>query len=476
MSLLKALSGKIKRTENGMQTFAGSTNYSVDLFFTIAAVRGADKGRIINMFYKALSEDALSAIRILFWARDVRGGAGERQVFKDILTDAAENFPEFIKPNVGLIPEFGRWDDLFALFGTPLERDALRLIAKGLQEKNGLCAKWMPRQGRIAGKLRAYLKMTPKQYRKMLVALSDVVESAMCAQAWDLIEYSKLPSVAAARYQKAFKRNDGIRYENYKAGLISGKSTINAGAVYPYDITKSLMYGDDKVAVAQWKTLPNYLAGSKDRILPVVDVSGSMMAPAGGNGKVTCLDVAISLGLYISERNFGLFKDAFITFSAMPELQYLKGNLKSRYEQLAHSTWGMNTNIQAVFELILNQALSVGLKAKDMPAKILILSDMEFDVATSSSWGESVPKWDFHAQQKIASMYAKAGYTTPVIVYWNIQSRQDNIPVRYDENGTALISGFSPSIMTSLLSGIEFTPKLVMERTIHADRYKLITI
>ena len=181
----------------------------------------------------------------------------------------------------------------------------------------------------------------------------------MCSKEWENINYSKLPSLASSRYQKAFHRNDGERYREYVESLKKGTAKINAGAVYPYDITKSIKFGDSDVASEQWKALPNYMEGSEERILPVVDVSGSMGSFAGNNPNLTCMDVAISLGLYISERNLGQFKDTFITFSARPKLQVLNGDLSDRMLQLARADWGMNTNLEATFKLILDQTQRV---------------------------------------------------------------------------------------------------------------------
>lgn len=473
MKFVDALRQEDMLTENGMATNSTSLNACVDLFFNIGAMRGQDTQRLIATFSKAFNEDPKRAMKLLFWARDVRGGAGERQVFKDILTYLAEDHDLALKPNVNLIAEYGRWDDLLVLIGTRLEKDALSQIQAAIGAGNGLCAKWMPRKGAVAEKLRNFMSMSPKQYRKTLVNLTNVVETKMCAKEWDSIDFGKLPSVASARYQKAFGRNAYESYTAYIQSLVKGEAKINAGAVYPYDITKSLNHGNASVANEQWKALPNYMEGANDMILPVVDVSGSMSCPAGSSKTVTCMDVAISLGLYISERNEGPFKDAFITFSDNPQLQVLSGSLKDRYTQMARADWGMSTNLEATFKLILDQATKHKLSQDEMPNKILILSDMEFNVATGSrGWGNSRSEgWNPTAQQMIEKMYDAAGYTMPQIVYWNIQSRNGGVPVAFDKAGTALVSGFSPAIMTSLLGGDIESPQQIMDKTILSERY-----
>lgn len=475
MKFVDALRQEDIVTENGMATNSTSLNACVDLFFNIGAMRGQDKERLIRTFSLAFNEDPKRAMKLLFWARDVRGGAGERQVFKDILVYLAENHDLALKPNLGLIAEYGRFDDLLSLFGTYLENDALIIIENAIKAENGLCAKWMPRKGQNAEKLRKFMDLSPKQYRKTLVNLTNVVETKMCAKEWDSIEFGKLPSVASARYQKAFGKNAYESYSAYIQSLVKGEAKINAGAVYPYDIVKSLGFGNAVVANEQWKALPNYMEGVNDMILPVVDVSGSMSSPAGGSKTVTCMDVAISLGLYISERNEGPFKDAFITFSSKPQLQVLSGTLNDRYAQMSNSDWGMSTDLEATFKLILDQATKHKLSQDEMPNKILILSDMEFNAATrGGGWRNDSGTWNPTAQQMIEKMYNDAGYKVPQIVYWNIQSRNGGVPVAFDAKGTALVSGFSPAIMTSLLGGDIESPQQIMDKTILSERYAQI--
>ncbi len=481
-TLLKAMQTKNSLTENGMATNSSSLNHCVDLFFQIGAMRGQDKQRLINVFTKAFNEDTLTAMRLLFWARDVRGGAGERKIFRDIIEYLSENRTETLRKNLHLISEFGRWDDLLILIGTPLESDALALIASALNDKNGLCAKWMPRPNvenrekkRWATVLRKHLGLTPKEYRKMLAENSNTVEQLMCAKEWSKIEYSKLPSKAMSDLMKAFSKNDLERFQAYLTSVEKGETKINAGAVYPYDIVKSLKQGNTKGANVQWDALPNYMEGNAERVLPVVDVSGSMETAAGNNANVTCMDVAISLGLYISERNVGAFKDAFVTFSESPTLQVLNGSLNERYNQLKRADWAMSTNLEAVFKLVLSKASASNVSEDEMPTMILILSDMEFNSATNSY--RSTSAWNPTAQEMIRKMYKEAGYKMPNIVYWNIQSRNDdNKPVHFDTNGTALVSGFSPALLTNLLAGKEMTPISMMMSVIDSERYSVVTI
>ena len=475
-TLFEAINATSNLTANGAVTNASSLNACVDFFFLAGASRGKD---IIPTFAKALVEDSEVAVRILEWCRDARGGSGERETFRKLFAYLIKTDAPLASRLMTNIPELGRYDDLYIAFGTPLERDALRIISKALTiDKNGLAAKWMDRQGPNANKLRSYLKLTPKEYRKLLVGLSSTVEQKMCAREWDGIVYPHVPSVAAGRYQKAFLKHDPKGYADYKAKLESGEAKINAAAVYPYDVIRSLKNGDKVVANAQWKALPNYLEGSDENILSVVDVSGSMDG-VKVSGSVTALDVAISLGLYTSERMNGIFKDQFITFSGTPEMLHLTGTLQQRYDQMERSKWAMNTDLGAVFKLILNAAVKGKIDQKEMPTKILILSDMEFDacVTTGGSGVRSSYKSTGGSRVSVSAMefieaeYAAAGYKVPQIVFWNLNGRAGNSPVTYNKAGAALVSGFSPSIVKSVLGGEEMTPISIMLKTVMTQRY-----
>ena len=465
MNFIDALQSEDTYTENGMVTNSSTLNECVNLFFTIGAMRKQDKERLISTFSKAFNENPLAALKILFWVRDVRGGAGERQIFRDIIKYLVENHPKVVQKNIQAIPYFGRWDDLSVLFGTELEAEATRMFVSGLIVENGLCAKWIPRKGVIFNAIRKALNTTPKNLRKLLVGVSNTVEQKMCANQWTEIEYSKTPSLAMGRYTKAFVKHDKEGFNEYLEKLKKGETKVNAGAVYPYDIVQTMKQGSWELANEQWKSLPNFMEGTTERILPVVDVSGSMGSIVSGS--ISCLDVAVSLGLYISERNEGEFKDSFITFSEKPQLEKVSGTLKERYYQMTASDWGMSTNLESVFELILNQAIKHSVSPEDMPSKILIMSDMEFNQASIHS--ES-------AIQMIRRMYDESGYSLPQVIFWNIQSRNKNFPVRHDESGTALISGLSPSIVKSVLGGKQMTPVSIMNETINSERYSIIEI
>ena len=467
-AFVEAIKEQESRTANGMKARRTTTNAVVDFFYTVGASRGKN---IIPQFVAALTEDRELALRVALWSRDVRSGAGERQIFRDILAYLEQTDPASAERLLAKIPELGRFDDLF-VFKTPaMKSKAYGLVTEHIQNGNGLAAKWAPRKGSVATELRDYMKMSPKQYRKTIVGLTKVVESQMCSGDWDNINFSHVPSQASRIYRKAFNRHT-TKFAEYVAKLVSGDKSVkvNSGAIFPHDVLKGQIsaYGPRKLnkteldhIMAQWDALPNYVGDAN--ILPLVDVSGSMACPAGKDTSVTCMDISVSLGLYLADKNRGAFHGTFLTFSGRPELVTLKGNIIQKIAQMTGSDWGMNTNLHAAMEKILSVAVKQNVPQSDMPKMLLILSDMQFDMCVTQ---------DDSAMEMIERKFKSAGYDMPQVVFWNLNST-DNVPVKSDKSGAALVSGYSPSIMTSLLSAdpSAFTPRGVMLRTIMQDRY-----
>jgi len=324
-----------------------------------------------------------------------------------------------------------------------------------------LLAKWLSRKGYEFEKVRKYLGLSPKEYRKLVVGLSNTVEQKMCAKDWDAITFSHVPSVAMNKYRKAFLRNDESRFNEYISLVLEGKEEIKAGVLFPHLLYQAYNRGEDKKAVeAQWMNLIDFMADSNEKIIPVCDVSGSMTGLP--------MDVSVSLGVYISERNKSIFKDAFITFSDRPKMQYLKGSLYERLRQLESAEWGGSTNLEGVYKLILTKALENKVAESDMPTKILIISDMEFNSCVSNG-GDS-------ALRMIQRMYSESGYKMPELIFWNVNGRLGNVPANFKSKGVGLVSGFSPSILKSILQGKIDTPEGLMLRTIMSERYQPITI
>lgn len=460
MTFANAINNQMTTTTNGMDAYVSTTSACLDLFYAIGASRGKD---IIPTFVKAFVENPEVAIRIALWGRDARQGAGERQVFRDIFK-YLEN-TEFFGRVAAKVPELGRWDDLLVAQSPDSWSKSASLIKQALNAGNGLCAKWMPRKGEVALKLREFLGLSPKAYRKLLVGLTKVVEQQMCAKDWDNINFSHVPSVAAARYRSAFQRNT-VKFAEYVQALSNGDPSVkvNAEAVFPHTVIQSLIhqYGvntvDEKFITAQWQALPNYMGNNK--VLPVVDVSGSMFCSAGSSS-VRCIDVAVALGLYCADKNTGAFNGVFCTFSEVPQLEVLSGSIVQKVQQLTSANWGMSTNLEAALQLTLDVATSNNVPAEDMPTTVVIFSDMQFDHCMEGT-----------ALNMIRLKYEAAGYVMPTIVFWNLNAH-GNVPARKNESGVVLVSGFSPAIMQCILSGNldEITPEAIMLKAVMNDRY-----
>jgi hypothetical protein len=281
----------------------------------------------------------------------------------------------------------------------------------------------------------------------------------MCNNEWDAIEYSKVPSVAMRTYAKSFGKHDHPRFSQYITDVLKGDKKINASVLFPNQLYKAYLMDESEDQVqAQWNALPDYLTKSENhRILPICDVSGSMEGLP--------MEVSVSLGVYISEKNRGIFKDAFVTFSSKPKIQILKGDLYQRFRQLDNAEWGMNTDLNAVFSLILNSAVRENLPENEMPTSLLIISDMEFDSCGHLSNLDS-----------LREMYSRAGYKLPSVVFWNVNGRLNNIPATINDKGVALVSGFSPSILTSVLDGTVTDPVSMMLKVINSPRYEQVEL
>ena len=479
-TLSSAISNQMTETENGMPARVSTANACVDLFFKSGAMRGQN---IVPAFTAAFVENSDYAVRIAQWLRDVRGGAGERQLFRDIMKHMELTVdPLTVYLMIGKIPEIGRWDDMLIFEpGSTYEEYAFSLIKEALNNWNGLCAKWMPRKGPIAIRLRNYLKLSPRHYRKLLVSLTKVVEQKMCSKEWDTIDFSSVPSVAASRYRRAFNRNTPETFAAYVEKLSNNNNDpsvkVNADAIFPHDVLKNLIthvhFADgnndlDKTQLdfirAQWDALPDYIEGGSGNIFPIIDVSGSMTCQVSPG--LSALAVAVSLGLYVADKNKGPMKDMFMTFSERPELVQLKGNIVDKVVQTTNAYWGFNTDIELAIEKLLMTALEENVTPEEMPKMLLIFSDMQFD--------ESVRQPSDTAMELIRNNYLAAGYELPKIVFWNIRDA-GNVPVKFNEYGVALVSGYSSSILKSLLKGdIEaFSPETIMLETIMNDRYSL---
>ena len=510
----------LTRTENGALTYRSSGSACLDLFGTIGALRFATDREILSRFAHAWAEDKNLAMKILFYSRDVRGGLGERRVFRLILAWLAFFHPESIVRNLKNIPEYGRYDDMLHLLDFSCNQDVLNFIQKQLKndiqhldeyeakfgkpviitdtranhdlsvmdvqnmlsyctsEKTGisLLAKWMPSINassgetiRYAKKIANHLGMKPAQYRKTLTRLRaalNLLENYMRIRNYTF-DYSKQPSKAIFAHRKAFLKNDHDRYSSYLDSVTNGTAKLHTRTLYPYEIIQPIVNArytnqDEsigKVLDATWNAQIDYTQGKN--ALVVVDGSGSMYWNWGGR-EVLPAHVALSLAIYFAERNQGIFKDHFITFSTTPQLIKIKGKtiVDKVLDAISYDECA-NTNIEAVFKLILHAAVKHHIPQAELPETIYIISDMEFDACTENA--------DITNFEKAKNKFASAGYTLPHIVFWNVESRNRQQPVAMNDRGVTLVSGCSPTIFEQVMHGT--TPFEFMMQVLHSERY-----
>lgn len=493
-------------TENGAVGYRTTGKELLDLNFAVASLRKASADQIALQFYKAFFEDKVTVMKWLFFARDVRGGLGERRLFRAVLADMAKESPEYIVPLINLIPEYGRFDDLWCLLDTALRNDVLKLVAEQIASdrenaKNGksisLLAKWLPSANASSGTTKRYARvirqsigMTEREYRKMLSSLRrylKVVECDMSAKQWGDIAYEAVPSRANLIYNSAFLRNDEQRRRAFLASLEKGETKINAGTLFPHDIVSKyngvMSRGADQTLEQLWKALPDLVQGCGNTIV-VADGSGSMTTRVDPHSNTSALDVANALAIYFAERSSGQFKDQYITFSEHPQLVDLSNgkNLREKLRIARNHNEVANTNVEAVFDLILTTAVKNGMAQEDLPKNILIISDMEFDsCATSGAPSRSSGGWYCSRTVRptaklfgtITEKYAQHGYQLPRLVFWNVNSRTGTIPVKENDLGVALVSGFSVNIVKMVMSG-KLDPYEALLETLNTERYEPI--
>lgn len=482
-------------TTNGAVTHVSSQSYLLDFFARGGSMRDVSEYSIRQVFSKAFSENPEYALKALFLHRDIHEGNGERRLFRICTEWLAENDLPALEALIPLIADYGRFDDVVALLNTPASKKAGETIAKQLSqdvanlEKGksiSLLSKWLPSENasspetvKLARKLIKDLGISPKQYRKTLVALRkhlNILEQNMSQKTWENVDYSKLPSQAMIRHKGAFYRNDADKYSKFLDSLVKSENgvKVNSGSLYPYQLVQNVL-GDGwfswKIKVSQedkilydqmWKALPNTITESENAIA-VVDTSGSMMG--------TPISVAVSLGMYFAERNQGVFHNHFINFSSSPRLVEIVGNdFTERVQNVVNAEWGGSTNLEAVFDLILNTAIKHNVPQSELPSRLFIISDMQFDYCvTTNNNKRNANTLTFYQAMRLK--YAQAGYVLPKVVFWNVNGAYGQSPVVKDTSNTQLVSGFSQNLFKAILESTSTNPYDLMMDALNSERY-----
>ena len=501
-------------TENGALTHKTTKSDLLDMFAMGAAYRTRTDADVILMFRKAFKENPVYALKCLFYIRDVRGGQGERRFFRVAMRDLAVQNTEAVLRNLKHIPEFGRWDDLYVFEGTPVEKQAFAFMREQLAldvqcKTPSLLAKWLKSENtsskesvRLANITRKHLGMTHKQYRKTLSILRErinVLERLMSAGKWDEIEFDKIPSKAGMKYKNAFARHDIERMkadkdvQSYADFAKDTTKKVNAKALYPYECVAEAfkamhggMYGyrsstpmDDTnrlMVNKYWDNLADYFNGASFNGMAIVDTSGSMC----GSSADAPINVAISLGMYCAEKAKGPFANHFITFSSNPTFMKVEGvDFCDKVVRMSRADWGGSTNVEAAFDMMLKTAVDNRCPQSDIPENLVIISDMEFDSCVTSGarsrdrWGGgyTLRKDDMTLFEAMAEKWARAGYKMPHLIFWNVQARQNNVPM-IGHGAVSYVSGMSPSIFETIMTG-KTGYDLMMEK-LNTERYACI--
>lgn len=481
----------LTKTANGADAYATSGSYLLDFNYLMSSMRNMGLGEFFDLYTKVWSEDPMLAIKIAFYAGDIRFGLGEREVFRRCMLYIATWHSEIAKAVMELIPEYNRWDSVLPMYSVAKTKEAaVRMIRTQLHKDMNdmfeskpisLCAKWMPSVNAssfqtvvLAKELAQDLGMSERRYRKTLSALRkylNVVEVKMSAKEWGDINYERVPSRANLLYSDAFIRNDPIRRGDYLHELAQGKKKINAGVLYPHEIVNKLqrlayVAEDDELAVyeSMWKALPDY--GVRNTLV-VRDGSGSMKWFKYNGSQTTPYDVATALAIYLSEHNSGAWKDKYITFSSHPEIVDMRNcNTLAEKVRLSHSYDDLtNTDMYQTMMLVLNTSLAYGVPASEMPEMIVILSDMQFDADAH----------DFNGSlfDSIKRKFEENGYALPKICFWNLNGNSyRTIPMQENDMGLVLGSGFTPNTINMFMSGDFKDPYDILVNALNSDRYK----
>ena len=466
-----------KLTENGGVSLRSTMNGIMDLFALGGAYRSRSDEDCISLFETAFNEDPTYALRCLFYLRDCRGGQGERRFFRVVSRYMARKHTNEMLRNLKYIPIMGRWDDLYVFIDTPLEKDAFNLMKHQLAldvecKTPSLLAKWLKSENTsstnsrmLASITRQHFGMTARQYRKTLSILRErirVLERLMSQGRWDEIEFDKIPSKAGLIYRNAFAKHDLTR-ERYEKFAKDEKTKVNAGVLNPCDVVAKAreefyhnMEDPTRLMVGKyWDNLHDYFQGATFNGVAVVDTSGSM---TGGifDSKVQPIDVAISLGMYCAEKcnpNSPWYGN-YITFSRQARLVEIKGaDFVDKVARIVRTNLCENTNIESVFDLLLNTAIKNHIPNAEMPKNVIIISDMEFDAARGGGyWGYNRTPVIETVMEGIMRKWLSYGYTAPHLVFWNVAARNDNIPM-HDNGSVTFVSGYSATLFEQLLTG-----------------------
>ena len=543
MATTASTASSFTRTENGAVALDTSGNHIVDYFMMYT--RTLTKEQNHQFLEKCWAINPQKTVAVIFNGRDRLKGKKEKTVSNQAMLWLRNNKPYTYMNNIlTYVNKYGRWKDLLyicyensgdgiihknyelTLFANKLREDLMDLKIQELRDEEAattdvgdgaavatdkpkkinsvsLCAKWSPsendrndRRKQFAKKIATILygkddtKKMEKYRKEYLVPLRNkinIVETLMCNNEWDKINYEGVPGVASRRLHKAFSNHDSERYCEYLAKVRSGDAKINVAGILPHELANYYInlrntqdeFEENETIELQWKTIidniKNSSGGGSDILgnsLAIIDLSGSMFSAS--NGSIPA-QVAIALGIITSQCCKGMFKNKFITFSENPELvslipdaeyaEYIeKGSEPSLYtcfKSLVEVEFGFNTDFVKCCEMIIKYGKDNNICDEDMPKKLFIYTDMQFDEATSDNTENNGIEVLY---KTIVKMFKASYYTPPKFIFWNLNSsHKETFPVNCKTEGTAMISGFSEQLLKIFMTYDEFKPELIVE-------------
>lgn len=474
-------------TQEGALAYENCINSLVNFFSKSGSVYDTKKkGQFyagaesaLDLFIPAWKQDPITAFKLVLWLRDCRGGAGNRSGARSIIKWLANNHGEWVSLNMHLIPLHGRWDDLKVLFKTPLRKQAGQFWADAISGGDILSSKW---SNRIHKPTRQALGLKESEFRKLLASIrkDHIVEHKMCQKQWNRIDYKKVPSVAMARYTKAFDKRDNTRFQAYKDALKEGRTTVHADVLFPHDCIRTALHGDPEMAEAQFNALPNFLEDTDERIMVFCDTSGSMSVKVGGS--VEAIHVSQGMALYCSSRmpEDSPFYKRFIGFGSEGKFVDWRNHTFSMAlrDRMIFDRAVDSTRIDKGLDLVLSIAKERDIPQSFMPTTLLLISDMQFTSGVSNSssdnrrYGYGSTNTDKTTTEVDRSIqkWVDAGYEKPKIVYWNTDAHRGQQATVNSEN-IGLVSGFSPAILKAIFGGTDFSPYGIMLRAL--EKYEI---
>ncbi|WP_300366154.1 DUF2828 family protein [Brachyspira sp.] len=469
MSFLDLIKNSFNKTytHNFSDTNISSLSGVIDLFATMGASRSKTDDELLKYFIDAWRESPELTCKSIMYLRDIRKGIGEREVFRKYINIMIKlNHILTAIEILRTIPELGRWDDIIYIWYDNKENKNISDFTKNIileqlekdkkSDNVSLLAKWLPSENtsskntrNIARELIKLLNINAKEYRKTLSTLRKkikLVENNLREKDYTF-DYSQVTSLAMRKYSKAFIRNDEKRYKQFFEDVKLGKVKLNTSTLTPFDIIREIIFcpvEDKKLRREEfdltWKNLPNIFVDDNLNAIVACDVSGSMGINLNGEPLIC----SVALAIYIAQLNKSVFHNNFIDFCGNSKMHDISNinNIVDIVDYILRSSIDMSTNIDSVFNALLDTALKNHVSQEELPKYIIIISDMEFNACDKAN------KTNFEYWKE---SFNKNNYKLPTIIFWNVNSSSRIMPALKNDD-VLFISGRSQNAIKNIIN------------------------